>query len=346
MLGRRARIGAIVIALWLVIAPIASAFSGADLPVLSPAAVSAYQTYYSDVLLRRTTTRSAIRGRPRRRRTPRSRWHSHAACRKHGLKVGQTTPDSTEVAFIAQSNAIVLDGCAEPPDPDDGVGDKALKTYISAVKAKNPDVHYVAPTISRPSPCAGSMADLTGPYPVGLPYIVKNHEDWFVHQKGAAPTPGESGAEHRQRAAWPPVRRHQLPRSAPTWPIRSWKSMDFHGIWGISLVRRFDGGVAVFNYGTDALNASLGAGYINADGSAPTSVSAPQERLRSGARPTAWTPPAPTPTPPLLPPTCTPRPPRDRHDDARQWSTSGHHCGHQRQRTPLSVSTSRTPSTR
>ena len=154
--------------MWLVLAPVAGAINTADGPVLAPAAVSGYQTYYKafgDPWETKTASNSSVPV----ALTP--------ACRKHGVKVGQTTPDDTEVSFLAKSNSIILDGCAEPPDVNDGVGDKALKTFISAVKAKNPDARYVAhyqPAIAVPA----WMQDLTGPYPVALPGIVKNHEDW------------------------------------------------------------------------------------------------------------------------------------------------------------------------
>jgi hypothetical protein len=229
MLGRSTRVGAIVVALWLVLAPIASAFNSPDLPVMAPAAASNYQTYYNPF------------GDP---------WEAKAApnpsfpvaltpaCRNHGLKAGQTTPVADEVTFIAQSNSIILDECAEPPDPDDGVGDTPLKTFISAVKAKNPDSRYVAyfqPAIAVPA----WMADLTGPYPVGLPSIVKNHEDWFVHQKGAAPTP-----QNRVPSTVSAPLGYLFDVTNPA--FRTYmadqivKSMDFHGIWGISIDACFD----------------------------------------------------------------------------------------------------------
>jgi hypothetical protein len=159
------------------------------------------------------------------------------ACRKHGIKVGQTVPDDDETTFISKSNTFVLDGCAEPADTDNGVGDPALKAFIGAVRTKNPDtryVGYVQPAIAVPGFLAGS-----GPYPVGLPAINQSHEDWFVHQKGTAPT---SQNRVPSSVGFPVTVLYDVTNPA----FRTFmadqivKSMDFHGMWGISVDSCFD----------------------------------------------------------------------------------------------------------
>jgi hypothetical protein len=243
-LNQAVRLGIIAFGLWLAFAPIATV-SGAggsdpapssmfdthhavDLPVRAPAAVSGYQAYYNPF------------GDPWETKTAPNQSFPEAltpACRKHGIKVGQTVPDEDEVTFISKSNTFALDGCAEPADTDNGVGDPALKAFIGAVHAKNPDLRYVGyvqPAIAVPGFLAGS-----GPYPVGLPAINQSHEDWFVHQKGAAPT---SQNRVPSSVGFPVTVLYDTTNPA----FRSFmadqivKSMDFHGIWGISVDSCFD----------------------------------------------------------------------------------------------------------
>jgi len=98
--------------------------------------------------------------------------------------------------------------------------------------------------------------------------------------------------------------------------FREWNVRLGPGLGGIEIpqqhvfLRRFQNGVALWNYGDESYNATLGSGYINPDGSTVTDFVVPPKDGRVWGIGDALTPPAPTPTPtPTLPPAvCSPRP--------------------------------------
>ncbi len=149
-------------------------------------------------------------------------------------------PPAEEVNFIAKSNTpLIWEECADVidasgPDVTGRVGDVRIKANIAAQKAARPDLKYIGYlALARADT---HVADGTTAA-IGLNYIVRNREDWFVHRAGTAPTP-----ENRVLYVQEPSHLYDVtnPEFRAFMVARAVESLNYHNMDGFVLDQCFD----------------------------------------------------------------------------------------------------------